>query len=396
MPRFTISLLALAVCALALPVTRAQSLANDVRTIEISKGRAITIRPPVVVDSVPTDPVGFHATSALSNSDTMLSIPFTRPPEATASIQAASGYLITVSGTPGWSANQFVYVAGIQPKTYYALIGASSDSPKEGHIYRITGNDSNTLIVDTTADNLKGITAATPITIIPYWTPATLFPAAAANVSFTPTGSTAIYKTQIVVPNNASPGTVTTYFFSNNVDGTASNLGWRAVGNKTTDRGDDPLVPNSHFTVRNLNSAPTLPLKSLGRVLTTSVVTPLQTSVSGPRDNAVSMVRPVPVTLNQTGLNPIDGSFVATPISERLTRYPVKDQLLVFDKSQAGFDKQPSAIYYYAANPAGWRMAGDGQVDHGEDVIPAGSGLVIRKAATADGATVFWTNAPAY
>ena len=356
--------------------------------------------------TVTSDPVGFTTASSLSNSDTLLSIPFTRPPEFTGAIQSVSGSIITVAGTPGWTNNQFVYNAPSgQIKTYFALIGAGGASnPKEGHIYFVSANGANTLTVDTSADNLSGIVVNTQVILIPYWTPATIFPATDANVSFTPTTATATYKTQVLVPNNAANGInlpVTTYFFSNNVNGTSGNVGWRLVGDNTTDHGNDPLSTNSYFVVRNMNNAPTLPLKGIGGVLTKKLATALRTSVAQSQDNAVSMVRPVDVTLNQSGLGPSDGSFVATPpmLPTRNARIALKDQLLVFDNSVAAFDKQPAAIYYYSEGPgkkAGWKLFGDGSNDHGDDIIPAGSAIIIRKATTAAGQTVFWTNAPTY
>ncbi|MEP7015200.1 MAG: TIGR02597 family protein [Verrucomicrobiota bacterium] len=352
-----------------------------------------------------TDPVGFTTASLLSGSDTLTSVPFTRPPEFTGAIQSTAGSVITVAGTPGWNSNQFVYAVGSQPKTYYALIGGGGTSnPKEGHTYTVTANGSNTLTVNTAADTLTGITANTQLVVIPYWTPATIFPASDANVSFTPTTSTATYKTELLVPNNAAAGTnlpVTTYFFSNNVNGISGNVGWRLVGDNTTNHGDDPLLASSYFVVRNLNGAPTLPVKGIGGVLTKKLATALRTSASGQQDNAVSMVRPVDVTLNQSGLSPVDGSFMATPprLLSRGTGVALKDQLLLFDNTAAAYDKQPSATYYYSEGPgklAGWKLVGDGSVDHGDDFIPAGSAIVIRKAKTAGGATVFWTNAPTY
>ena len=352
--------------------------------------------------SVTSDPVGFTTASSLSNSDTLLSIPFTRPPEFTGAIQSVSGSMITVAGTPGWTTNQFVYNApGAQFKTYYALIGSGGASnPKEGHIYLVNANGSNTLTVDTTADNLSGIVANTQVILIPYWTPATIFPATDANVSFTPTTAPPTYKTQLLIPNNAAPGVnlpYTSYFFN----GTSGNMGWRVVGDNTTDHGNDPLSPTSYFVVRNLNGAPTLPLKGIGGVLTKKLATGLRTSASQAQDNAVSMLRPVDVTLNQSGLGPADGSFVATPpmLRVRGRGLVLKDQLLVFDNSAVAYDKQPSAIYYYSEGPgrlAGWKLVGDGSADHGDDLIPAGSAMVIRKAKTAAGQTVFWTNAPTY
>ena len=107
------------------------------------------------------------------------------------------------------------------------------------------------------------------------------------------------------------------------------------------------------------------------------------------------MVRPVDVALNDSGLTPSDGSFVATlPVSTVL-----KDQLLLFDNTKVGFNKSPSAIYYYGSGSlggVGWKLFGDGLADHGNDIVPAGGAIVIRKAVTASGQTAFWTNSPTY
>jgi uncharacterized protein (TIGR02597 family) len=355
---------------------------------------------------ITTDPVGFTTTTLLANSDTLISIPFTRPVEFTGAVESIAGNVITVSGGPGWTSNQFVYSAGTQPKTYFVRIGeGAAPNPKEGHGYLVTANGTDTLVVNTSTDTLAGIAAGTRVTVIPYWTPATIFPPSDANISFTPTVLTSSYKTQILVPQNGSAGInlpMTTYFFSNNVDGTPNNIGWRVVGSNQTDRGDDPLQPSGYFVVRNLNGSPSLPLKGIGAVLTKKFATPLRSLASQAQDNAVSMIRPIAVTLNQTGLSPSDGSFVATPPSgetrgERLT---LKDQLLLFDNSVAAFDKHPSAIYYYSEGSgqrAGWKLLGDPLAGpHGDDIIPAGSAMVLRKAKTAADTTVFWINAPTY
>src|SRR5438477_11743336 len=52
-----------------------------------------------------SDPVGISNISCLSNSDTFVSVPFTRPPEFIGLIQAISGNAITVIGAPGWTPN---------------------------------------------------------------------------------------------------------------------------------------------------------------------------------------------------------------------------------------------------------------------------------------------------
>jgi len=337
--------------------------------------------------SVTTDPVGFTTNSLLGNSDSFISLPFIRPAAFVGGIQSVAGSTITVSGNP-WSPNQFAYAGAAQPNHYYVLIGpASSANPKEGHVYPITANTSNTLTVQLGPDNLTGIPANAQISVIPNWTLATAFPVTDQNVSFTPTTSSAQYKTQIRVPDVSASGTglpYVSYFFSNNVDETSGNVGWRRVGDNTTDHGDDALLPDNYFVVRNQNGAPTLPLVSLGGVLLKKFTVPLVTGVgAAQQDNPVGLVRPLDVTLNATGLNRGDGSFVAG------------DKLLLFNNAVAGFDKLPFMTYYQdpAATVGPWRlMEGNPANDRGSDVIPAGTGFIIRKAGTPTGAAVFWTN----
>jgi Verrucomicrobium spinosum paralogous family TIGR02597 len=354
--------------------------------------------------TVVTDPVGFTSTSCLSNSDTLVSIPFTRPQAFVGAAASVAGGTITVSGSPGWTTNQFVYAPGTQPNHYYALIGAASTSnPKEGHTYTITANTANTVTVDVTSDSLTGIPTNAQVVIIPYWTLATVYPATNAGVSFTATTQTRTFQTQLLIPNyNATginPSAAAIYFFSNNVNGDTNNgIGWRIVGDNMTDHGDDVLIPDGYFIVRNLNNAPTLPLTAVGGVLTKKLAVPELTNAASGRDNSVSMVRPVNVALNVTGLNPADNSFVATTQTRTL-----QDQLFVFDNTTVALNKSPSAIYIYGNNlngdtnnGIGWRIVGDNMTDHGGDLIPSGSALIIRKAANGTGLPVYWTNAPTY
>jgi uncharacterized protein (TIGR02597 family) len=322
--------------------------------------------------SVVTDPVGFTTTSLLGNSDTYISTPFTRVPEFIgATSVAASANSLTVAGTP-WTTNQFVY-GGAQHNHYYVLIGPCNvNPPREGHTFAVTANTSNTLTVFTSADDLTGIAANTQITIIPNWTPATLFPASDATVSFTPTTSPPTYKTTLRIPNHSAAGINLAYaaeYYFNTV--------WRRTDNNA-DASDDPLIPDGYLVVRNANGAPTLPLTNLGSVLMKKLAVPLMTQPAQQQDNPVSILRPLDVALNASGLNPGDGSFGAN------------DQLLLFNNAQAGLDKAPFATYIYSG---GWRLSGDNVTDHGADVIPMGTGFIIRKAATGSPQTFFWTNA---
>ncbi len=76
--------------------------------------------------TVATDPVGFTNLNLPAESDSYISVPFTRPPEFVGAIQSINANTITVAGTPGWGANKFVYAPGSQPNNYYALIGGAA------------------------------------------------------------------------------------------------------------------------------------------------------------------------------------------------------------------------------------------------------------------------------
>lgn len=336
--------------------------------------------------TVATDPVGFANVSLPANSDSYISLPFIRPPVFVGAIQSASGNTMTITGSPGFTGSQFVYAAGSQPNHYYALLGnGGSSNPKEGHTFLVTGNGTNTITVDASVEDLSGVTANTQVTLIPYWTLGTAFPSSDAGASFTATSSSGSYQTQISIPNENANGTdlpyLATYYFSNNVDGTSNNVGWRSTtDNATTSHDDDILLPDSYFVVHNSNGAPTGTLTSLGAVLTKKLAVPLRTSATGQQDNPAGLVRPLDVQLNLTGLNPNDGSFTTA------------DQLLVFNNSQTSFNKSP-AIYYRDQTTLNWRLLNDlkNVSDRGNDVIPLGTGFIVRKGQT-NGNNVFWNN----
>jgi uncharacterized protein (TIGR02597 family) len=72
--------------------------------------------------------VGFTAATCLANSDTLVSVPFSRPPDFIGAVASVSSSTLTISGATGWQDNQFAYgtaltAGGTQHNTYYALIG---------------------------------------------------------------------------------------------------------------------------------------------------------------------------------------------------------------------------------------------------------------------------------
>ena len=329
-----------------------------------------------------------------SGSDTFVTLPLTRPPVFVGTTSAApTGSTIPISGAPGWTTNQFVYASGSQTNTYYVLIGSNSttSNPKEGCLYTITGNDASDLTIDLGGDTITSIPAGTTLTIIPFWTLGTLFPASNVNVSFTPTTLTRSLQTEVLVPDNSSAGINRAYANIYIYVKSGSNVGWRNTSDPTLsiDQSNVPFVPNSFFVVRNNSGTPSGQFVLTGNVLTGNVATPLMTQTSGGQDNDVAMIRPIGVTLANCGLNTADGSFVPTVATRSL-----KDELFLYDNNVAQINKPPSTIYIYAEGM--WQNTATIGTNSNTDMLPAGAAIMIRKAATTTGSSVFWTNSPTY
>ncbi len=330
-----------------------------------------------------TAPVGYQTISLLDNSDTYVSVPFHRPAVYHGQVASISGNVITVSGTPGWTSSQFVYAAGTQPNTYYVLV---RNGAKEGNYYTVTANGSNTLMLDPAGDNLATIGTQTTIAVIPYWTIATLFPPSDAGTSFTPSTLASI-NTSILIPNIHGVGinlaSSATYFYFNNA--------WRKIGlSFAIDKGDDILLPDTYFIVRNTNAAQTGTFTTYGRVLTGKAAMVLTTRPDRAQDNPVALARPVPVTLAESNLIG-SGAFAVTTNWVMPT-----DLLLVFDNTTRVINKSATGTYYYFNN--GWRKIGHPPTaDFSNDaVFSANYGVIIRKAATGTGSSATWANAPTY
>lgn len=188
--------------------------------------------------TVETDPVGAMAITLLGNSDTVVSIPFHRPIEFEGKIQSiangaegSDSAVITVTTSPGWTPNQFVYNGDAQPNTYYVLVASGQN---EGMYYTVTANGSNTLTIDTAGDDLSGIQSDSQhgpgmgdiIRLIPYWTLDTLFPEGRGLHVTTIHGDR---PSEVLFPDYSKKGTNLTaseayYYYSGTLPG------WRKVG----------------------------------------------------------------------------------------------------------------------------------------------------------------------
>jgi uncharacterized protein (TIGR02597 family) len=358
---------------------------------------------------VTTAPVGFTTIAALDNSDTRFSTPLHQAAVYQGLVQSVSGSVITVQGLPGWTANQFVYASGTQSNTYYVSVGTGN---KVGMFYTVTANaaDSGTANTTTitvnpagdTLDGASGMVTGDSISIIPYWTFGTLFPAGQGlTPASTVTGSGNL--TQILVISPSSVGTnlsaTSTYYY---YPGNGSNFaaGWRLVGGGfNTIKNDDVILPDSPIIIRQNSVGSTASITISGAVPQSSrayVIGTLQNNTA--QDNWISIEMPVPLTLAQTNLAQSAAFTSATSVTGS-----GGDQLLVFDDTTSGFNKSASATYYYYPGngsnfAAGWRQVGGGfnNLFDSTTVFQPGSGYVIRKQAAATASTSVWTVPLAY
>lgn len=337
---------------------------------------------------VTTDPVGFVSVNNPANSDTPVGLPLARASVLQTTVVSVAGNVVTVSA--GLTASQFVYAAGTQTNHYYLSVKstvapASSTKGKWFEITANTGAASNaTITADGGASTIQaqGLAAGDTVEVIPFWTLNTLLP---AGGGITPTADIDSPQDLVLqLPQNVSGtnlGAAKSSIYSTDV----ANLGvagWYD-SNSFEASGDDALVPDSYLVVRNKGAAQTVTVT--GSVPMSNKVTSIvRLAANTKQDNFV--VNPFPVPISLPGSNLAEsGAFEATTDIDA-----PKDVLLVYTGTETGFNAQPSKSYIYSTDTvnlgaAGWYDAStfDGPYGVNDKVIPAGSGMIVRKASGA-------------
>jgi len=310
------------------------------------------------------EPHGIMQLTAPANTDTLVSPSFGRPPVWRGLLTAVSANVLTVAGTPNWTANQWAPNSEI----YYVRLMTGTLA---GHYYVVTANTGNTETVDTAGMDLSVITAGNQAELAPFWTLGTFYPAGQTNVSFVPSASPLVRQTELLFYDPAGTGvnrsSAETYYYYNGA--------WRKVGAPVaTSYNAKVLLPDTYFLQRNKAAATTLTVG--GRVFTSKLATVVEARSATQQDNYMAVAYPVPVSLRNTGL--VSGGAFSTSLSP-LSR---ADQLFVFDPAQTGINRSPSATYYYYNG--GWRKIGAAvSVDFSDTLLLApGSGFILRKAAS--------------
>jgi uncharacterized protein (TIGR02597 family) len=358
---------------------------------------------PLAAQSVVSDPLGFNTIVCLENSDTIVGVPF-RPngsqqgslasaPTGTNGVSAT----LALAGTPGFTVDEF-------KDTHYVKFTSGA---MDGHFYAITGNTADTLTVDLNGENVPAAATDDGVIIAKFWTLDTLFPPADATTDPTTTGHAIVAssgthplvrRTQIMFPARDQQGInippEKSYFIDASVPQWVENVtGFPAAGTMI-------IWPDSYIVIRHPASvASSTSFKASGEVETGNFTIPVFRSTQTKQDNFIAIPRPVDVALDDLGLVTTDSA--TTPFTPSASTHPLvrKDMLFVYDNTTALLNRVPSAIYFYTGTPGSdgkWVENVTGFPDAGSKVIPAGAGLLIRKAVADDSSTLFWKNSPSY
>jgi len=329
---------------------------------------AVALLPLGLHAQVTSDISGYLRISAAANTDTPITTTFARPSIWRSAISSISGSTITVNGSPAWTASSLAPGTS----TYYARFTSGA---LNGQFVTVTDNGASTITVDAAGLNIGSVVAGDTLEITPYWTLATLYPASDAGTSFVASSSPLVRQTQLLFYDASATGInrapSSTYYFYNG--------SWRKVGVSAATSFDNTVVyPDSYFIQRNTASATALTLS--GRVMTGYIGTILEGISGSQNDNYVGLAFPADTTLAATGLASNGFSASSSPLN-------ISDRLLVFDPAGTGYNRAPSATYYYYNS--GWRKVGSSaSTDFSTStILPAGTGIIVRKAANAVAAT---------
>lgn len=340
--------------------------------------------------AVETTPVGYTTIECKANSDTIVGVPLRQSAAFAGSLSASpdtttipGSAILSLAGSPTLTVNQYA-------NTHYAKFKSGTAS---GKWFTVTANTATSLTVNLNGDTLTA-SSADQLEVIKFWTLAELFNPADSTAdplttknAIVLTTSTLSRRTEVLLPNLTAVGTniapSVNYFIFNGA--------WRKVGQPISSSfNSDQLWPDTYFIIRHPSTfTSSTYFTNTGEVETGSMEIGLTTQNSVKQDNFIGIPRPVDVRLADLNLG--GTSAFRTTIST-LSRL---DELLVFNNATQARNKAPSSNYFYFQNA--WRKVGAPITDNfNNDVIPAGTGFIIRKHQVTGGPTQAWNQTSSY
>lgn len=329
-------------------------------------------------------PVGFNKITCLSGSDTHVSVPFHQKPVYFGSLSADS------SGSNTFSIGNTLS-ADVTTAPHYIKFTSGTDT--EGKWFDITGSAANSITVDLNGETINFPTDTT-FKVIPHWTLNSLFPVdihssdSNSTIHLT-TGSIGFQRgTEILFPDYNTPGVnkvAKRLFFMLN-SGWVERLDGATFANYPNSN-NEVVAPNSTLIVRNSSALNTTTYIPKGVVETAKSEILLQSSASTQIDNPVALDRPIPITLAELDLG---GNFEESLNTLGFNR---RDELLVYNNSEAKFNKSPTQKYIKVSGD--WLDTSNSFANANNTTILPSEHIIIRKASSVDDVKP-WVNAPTY
>ncbi|MCH6258456.1 TIGR02597 family protein [Puniceicoccaceae bacterium K14] len=309
---------------------------------------------------------GYLEVDLPAGSDTYISIPFNNDIAAkgvlkSAPIMNAQEGLVALAiaaADVSWEEDEF-------KDLYYVRI---LDGDLEGLYFTVRSNSDDNLIVDDQGIDFSTVTSGTLFELAPYWTLETLFPSSSdtgLTASFGLSGR--VRRSQILYPSltgegiNLAPSRI--FFFT-------SATGWLDATSGFSDASNVILYPDSYVIVRQPSSLADAKMLFRGAVNDEVLTLMFHTDASSKQDNYVSLNRPNPVSLKDSGI--ASGFTDSTSFSGRGRR----DELLLFDNESQTINKSPSKIFYTINGT--WYSSADRSVADDFLLMPSDC-FIIRK-----------------
>lgn len=315
-------------------------------------------------DLVPPAILGSVQVTLKANSDTLVSAAFHRP---AVFVGELSGDPVVTGGTAevSWAhapTGSGEFGAGALVGSHYLIF---SSGERSGYYFEIVGNGVDSVEIDLNGAELLAV-GGDRAAVIPHWTLGTLIPAGAGFPAWDGSGT---IPGEVLLRDHLNTGTnkvhVSTYIFyeSGGVGGWIDGLG--------TPSDDVVVAPRTHFIARN-NTGVDLSYASVGQVSQIPHVVQIDRDAVD-NDNYLSLDRPVPVTLAESGL--AEG-MVAFDVSASAF-----DELIVLnDPSREAKNRAPLRVYLIF-NGAWIDGLGNDVSDDPAHAIRPGEGFVIRSKA---------------
>lgn len=303
---------------------------------------------PAVHAQVTTAPVGYVTVTVPANSDATVSPVMARSAAYSGTIVSiVDADTVTLSGDPAFTVDEFAATDVNGSNSYYVQV---TSGDRNGLWAVVSANGTGSVDLTYVTQDLGSVSGdqvvvGDSVEIIPFWTPATLFP----DTDTADLSQILVFSRSVAGTNVSAGATYTKY------DG----FGWY---NGPTDVNNWPIYPDESLIFRNKSGSSQSLLQS-GRVPMTPFRTVLsQVSAGTAQDIRLTSGLPIDVTLQEL----VDAGASSNG-----------DQILLFNNTQAGENKSAATTATYF-DGFGWY---NGPTNVNSLVIPVGQGLIYRKVA---------------